>query len=75
MVEGGRDEVVKAALELAKFIATKSPVAVSGSKHLITHSRDHKFVFFQAVDRVTDGRLTASQRTWLTLALGTLQLS
>lgn len=41
VVEGGRDEVVKAALELAKFIATKSPVAVSGSKHLITHSRDH----------------------------------
>ncbi|KIM37656.1 hypothetical protein M413DRAFT_448432 [Hebeloma cylindrosporum] len=41
VVQGGRDEVVKEALELAKFIATKSPVAVSGSKHLITHSRDH----------------------------------
>ncbi|KAF8154951.1 Delta2-dienoyl-CoA-isomerase [Crassisporium funariophilum] len=41
VVEGGRDEVVKAALELAKFIASKSPVAVSSSKHLITHSRDH----------------------------------
>ncbi|PPQ66243.1 hypothetical protein CVT26_010944 [Gymnopilus dilepis] len=41
VVQGGRDEVVKEALELAKVIASKSPVAVSGSKHLITHSRDH----------------------------------
>ncbi|KAF8800995.1 Delta2-dienoyl-CoA-isomerase [Phlegmacium glaucopus] len=41
VVEGGRDEVVKSALELAKFIATKSPIAVSSSKHLLTHSRDH----------------------------------
>ncbi|TFK33775.1 Delta2-dienoyl-CoA-isomerase [Crucibulum laeve] len=41
VVEGGRDEVVKSAIELAKFIASKSPVAVSGSKHLITHARDH----------------------------------
>lgn len=41
VVQGGRDEVVKEALELAKFIAGKSPVAVSSSKHLITHSRDH----------------------------------
>jgi len=41
IVEGGRDEVVKSALDLAKFIATKSPVAVSSSKHLLTHSRDH----------------------------------
>ena len=49
VVEGGRDEVVKSALELAKVIATKSPVAVSSSKHLLTHSRDHRFlkkVFF-----------------------------
>ncbi|RDB21108.1 Delta(3,5)-Delta(2,4)-dienoyl-CoA isomerase, mitochondrial [Hypsizygus marmoreus] len=41
VVEGGRDEVVKAALELGKVIASKSPVAVAGAKHLITHSRDH----------------------------------
>jgi delta(3,5)-delta(2,4)-dienoyl-CoA isomerase len=75
VVEGGRDEVVKAALELANFIATKSPVAVSGSKHLITHSRDHRFVLLQSVDRVTDGSLTVFQRTWLTPVLGTLQLS
>ena len=42
VVEGGRDEVVKSALELAKFIATKSPIAVSSLKHLLIHSRDHR---------------------------------
>ncbi|KAF8988455.1 Delta2-dienoyl-CoA-isomerase [Cyathus striatus] len=41
VVQGGKDEVVSEALGLAKFIAGKSPIAVSGSKHLITHSRDH----------------------------------
>jgi delta(3,5)-delta(2,4)-dienoyl-CoA isomerase len=41
VVEGGRDEVIKEALELAKLIANKSPVAVASSKHLISHSRDH----------------------------------
>ncbi|KAF9559230.1 Delta2-dienoyl-CoA-isomerase [Agrocybe pediades] len=41
VVPGGREEVVKEALALAKFIASKSPIAVSGSKHLITHARDH----------------------------------
>ncbi|KAF8957500.1 Delta2-dienoyl-CoA-isomerase [Flammula alnicola] len=41
VVQGGRDEVVKEALELARFIAGQSPIAVMGSKHLITHSRDH----------------------------------
>lgn len=45
VVPGSRDEVVKEALELARFISTKSPIAVSGSKHLITHARDHRFVF------------------------------
>jgi len=30
-----------AALELAKFIASKSPVAVLGTKHLLLHARDH----------------------------------
>lgn len=43
VVQGGRDEVVKSALELAKLIATKSPIAVSSSKHLLTHSRDHRW--------------------------------
>jgi len=41
VVKGGKDEVVKEALELAKLIASKSPVAVATSKHLISHSRDH----------------------------------
>ncbi|KAF5309764.1 hypothetical protein D9611_013577 [Ephemerocybe angulata] len=41
VVPGSKDEVTKEALELARFISTKSPIAVSGSKHLITHARDH----------------------------------
>jgi Delta3,5-Delta2,4-dienoyl-CoA isomerase len=46
VVDGGRDEVVKAALDLAKIIATKSPVAIAGTKKLITHARDHSYVLF-----------------------------
>lgn len=45
VVEGGRDEVTAAALEVAKLIAEKSPVAVAGTKHLLLHSRDHTYVF------------------------------
>ncbi len=41
VVPGGRDEVVSAALDLAKTIASKSPIAVNGSKKLISHARDH----------------------------------
>ncbi|KAK7457157.1 hypothetical protein VKT23_010457 [Stygiomarasmius scandens] len=41
VVEGGRDEVLAASMELAKRIASKSPVAVAGTKKLITHARDH----------------------------------
>jgi len=41
VVDGGREGVVKAALELAKSIATKSPVAIAGTKRLLIHSRDH----------------------------------
>ncbi|KAI0696032.1 ClpP/crotonase [Cerioporus squamosus] len=41
VVEGGREEVVAAALETAKLIAEKSPVAVLGTKHLLLHARDH----------------------------------
>jgi len=41
VVEGGRDEVVRESLELAKLIASKSPVAVAGAKDLISHSLDH----------------------------------
>ena len=39
IVPGGRDQVVQAALELAKTIAAKSPIAVSGTKRLISHAR------------------------------------
>ncbi|KAG1864485.1 ClpP/crotonase-like domain-containing protein [Suillus tomentosus] len=41
VVQGGRDAVVAAALQLAKDIASKSPVAVSGTKRLLLHARDH----------------------------------
>ncbi|KAE9392220.1 hypothetical protein BT96DRAFT_924843 [Gymnopus androsaceus JB14] len=41
VVDRGRNEVVAAALDLAKLIATKSLVAVSGTKRLISHARDH----------------------------------
>jgi len=41
VVPGGRDQVVQAALELAKTIAAKSPIAVSGTKRLVSHARDH----------------------------------
>jgi delta(3,5)-delta(2,4)-dienoyl-CoA isomerase len=44
VVEGGRGGVVKAALELANVIASKSPIAVHGSKVLISHARDHRQV-------------------------------
>lgn len=45
VVPGSKDEVVAEALKLAKIIASKSPVAIASSKHLLTHSRDHKSVF------------------------------
>ncbi|CAK5276876.1 unnamed protein product [Mycena citricolor] len=41
VVPGGKDEVVKAALELAAEIASKSPLAVSGTKRILNHARDH----------------------------------
>ncbi|KAG2052241.1 ClpP/crotonase [Suillus hirtellus] len=41
VVQGGRDAVVAAALQLAIDIASKSPVAVSGTKRLLLHARDH----------------------------------
>lgn len=40
VVGGGRQEVLDAALELAKSIAAKSPVAVLGTKRLLLHARD-----------------------------------
>jgi len=41
VVQGGREQVVTAALDLARLIASKSPIAVANSKFLISHSRDH----------------------------------
>lgn len=45
VVKGGREEVVRAALELAREIAKKSPVAVVGTKRVLLHARDHSCVF------------------------------
>ncbi|KAJ6523505.1 Delta2-dienoyl-CoA-isomerase [Mycena vulgaris] len=41
VVPGGRAEVIAAALTLAALIASKSPIAVSGTKRILTHARDH----------------------------------
>ena len=40
-MEGGRQEVLNAALEFAKNIAGKSPVAAMGTKKLLSHVRDN----------------------------------
>ncbi|KAG8819900.1 hypothetical protein FRC19_009423 [Serendipita sp. 401] len=41
IVPGGREGVVATALETAKVIAAKSPIAVIGTKHLLLHAQDH----------------------------------
>ncbi|KDE03372.1 hypothetical protein MVLG_06134 [Microbotryum lychnidis-dioicae p1A1 Lamole] len=41
VVPGGKEGVLKAALDTAKVIASKSPIATLGTKHLLTYSRDH----------------------------------
>ncbi|KAJ7305611.1 Delta2-dienoyl-CoA-isomerase [Mycena albidolilacea] len=41
VVPGGREGVVRVALDLAEVIAQKSPVAVSGTKRILAHARDH----------------------------------
>ncbi|KAF7357754.1 Delta-2 dienoyl-CoA isomerase [Mycena venus] len=41
VIPGGREEVIGAALKLAGVIAGKSPIAVSGTKRVLLHSRDH----------------------------------
>ncbi|WVQ96713.1 hypothetical protein IAU59_003820 [Kwoniella sp. CBS 9459] len=41
VVSGGRKGVIDAAIELAKTIAAKSPIAVISTKHLMNHARDH----------------------------------
>ena len=82
-VDGGRDEVVKAALDTAALIAEKSPIAVLGTKRLLLHARDHSYVlslraFWICTDWWTGStRLvctrtgTVWQRTWSTQRCGT----
>lgn len=41
VVPGSRAEVVSAALDVARSIASKSPVAVVGTKRVLMHARDH----------------------------------
>ncbi|KAF8321081.1 ClpP/crotonase-like domain-containing protein, partial [Cantharellus anzutake] len=41
VVPGGKQEVFDAALATAREIASKSPVAMVGTKHVLLHSRDH----------------------------------
>ncbi|SJX62018.1 related to DELTA3,5-DELTA2,4-DIENOYL-COA ISOMERASE PRECURSOR [Sporisorium reilianum f. sp. reilianum] len=41
VVDGGREEVVAAAVKTAAQIASKAPVAVRGTKIYLLHSRDH----------------------------------
>jgi delta(3,5)-delta(2,4)-dienoyl-CoA isomerase len=44
VVQGGRQEGYEVGLELAKLIASKSPVAVWGTKELLNYSRDSTVV-------------------------------
>ncbi|KAI8616186.1 dienoyl-CoA isomerase [Chytriomyces sp. MP71] len=41
VVDGGRDAVLLVAFEKARLIASKSPVAVAGTKNVLKYSRDH----------------------------------
>jgi delta(3,5)-delta(2,4)-dienoyl-CoA isomerase len=41
VVKGGKDGVLKAAIETASLLAEKSPVALRNTKLLLLHSRDH----------------------------------
>ena len=41
VVEGGKDAVLAEALKTAKLIASKSPIAVIGTKRILLHARDH----------------------------------
>jgi delta(3,5)-delta(2,4)-dienoyl-CoA isomerase len=64
VVPGSRDDVVREALELAREIARKSPVAVVGVKRFIAHALDHS----------TDDALEY-QATWASFALQSKDLS
>ncbi|OXG18898.1 delta(3,5)-Delta(2,4)-dienoyl-CoA isomerase, partial [Cryptococcus neoformans Tu401-1] len=41
IVDGGRAQVVAVAIEKAKVIASRSPIAVISTKHILNHARDH----------------------------------
>ncbi|ODO05218.1 delta(3,5)-Delta(2,4)-dienoyl-CoA isomerase [Cryptococcus wingfieldii CBS 7118] len=41
VAQGGRQEVIELALQKAKMIASRSPIAVIGTKEVMNHSRDH----------------------------------
>lgn len=40
-VLGDKQKTVEAAFKMAELLATKSPVAVQGTKELLNHARDH----------------------------------
>ncbi|CZR52957.1 probable Delta(3,5)-Delta(2,4)-dienoyl-CoA isomerase, mitochondrial precursor [Phialocephala subalpina] len=40
-VHENKQKAIEAALEMAELLATKSPVAVQGTKELLNHARDH----------------------------------
>lgn len=54
-VYSGKEEMVKAAVELGEVMASKSPVAVQGTKELLNWSRDHS---------VQDGMLSPFFGKW-----------
>lgn len=51
----GKEEMVKAGVELAELMAGKSPVAVQGTKELLNYSRDHS---------VEEGMLIYARSLW-----------
>ncbi|KAL8280773.1 hypothetical protein RQP46_006777 [Phenoliferia psychrophenolica] len=70
VVEGGRAEVLAAALETATIIASKSPIATLGTKHLLNYSKDHTVQegldytsVWNMVSRRRKGKLSAPDST------------
>jgi len=61
VIDGGREAVVREALALAKVIASKSPVAVTGTKHLLLHARDHSVTENLEYTAIWNGAMVQSQ--------------
>ena len=40
-VHGSKEQAMEAGLKIAALLATKSPIAVQGTKELLNHARDH----------------------------------